>query len=850
MSQTQPTPEADAADKAKLVELLLRKKGITAPQAAPIPRGPRGVPRPLSFAQQRLWFLEQLEPGNSSYNLSADLRLKGRLDVRALARSLDEVVRRHEVLHTTFADVDGEPAQFAAAAAPITLDPTDISALEDTRREAELMRLAAEEARRPFDLARGPLLRASLVRLAEEEHALLVTMHHIVSDGWSMGVLVREVTEFYSAYRAGREPSLPALPIQYADFAAWQRRHLSGETLERHLAYWREQLAGAPALLELPADRPRPAVPSSRGARHAFVVPPQLADALKELSRGAGCTLFMTLLAAWQVLLSRYSGQTDICVGADIANRNREETEGLIGFFVNMLVMRTDLSKNLTFRELLRRVRETALGAFAHQDVPFEKIVEELRPERSPGHTPLFQVVFLLQNAPMPAPAFEGLEARPLAFDTSCVRFDLSLVVTEDGGALRGALTYRTDLFDADRIARMQEHFVTLLQSVVAQPDARVQSLEMLTAGEKQECTSQQRELKRANFQKFKGLAERAPAVSRRQVVMEESLVAGETLPLLVRPGVEDVDLAGWVEGNRAWVEERLARHGGLLFRRFGLGSVEDFTRVVRSLSPELLDYSEPSTPRTHVGGRIYTSTEHPPERPILLHNEMSYSRRWPLRLWFYCIRPAQSGGETPVADGRKVYRLLDPKLRERFAERGVMYVRNYGDGLGLPWQAVFGTESRTEVEERCRRDGVSFEWREGGRLRTRQIRQAVARHPLTGEMVWFNQAHVHHVSSLDGDVREAVLAAVDDPEFPLDINALYGDGQPIEGSVLEEVRAAYAAATVPVGWQRGDLLLLDNMLAAHGRAPFTGPRKIVVAMAESCDGSAAAEEIQEVLRG
>ncbi|HEU4597503.1 MAG TPA: condensation domain-containing protein [Pyrinomonadaceae bacterium] len=833
MGQTLTSPETLSVEKAKLIELLLRRKGISTARAPFIARREPGAPCPLSFAQQRLWFLDQMEPGNSSYNISADLRLTGRLDLRALELSLSEVVRRHEVLRTTFAERDGEPVQIIGPPAPLLLSPIDLGALDEAAREAELFRRATEEARRPFDLATGPLLRATLLRLKEDEHVLLVTMHHIASDGWSMGVLVREMTALYSAFTRDESSPLAELPIQYADYAAWQRQHLSGERLEQQLSYWRGQLGGAPALLELPTDRPRPPVQSNRGARHQFTLPRELVESLKELSRGENCTLFMVLLAAWQILLSRHSGQTDISVGTDIANRNREETEGLIGFFVNMLVMRADLSKNLTFRELLGRVREAALGAFAHQDLPFERIVEELRPERNTSHTPLFQVVFVLQNAPMPAPDFAGLEARPLAFDTSNVRFDLSLVMTEEEGALRGSLSYRTDLFDAATITRWQAHYATLLRSIVAQPETRVNALEILTEAEKQRRVSQQKELKRANFTKFKSMAQKPSVLSREQLVKFDAGHEEGGLPLLAEPQNKDVALAPWVESNRPLVEDKLARHGAILFRRFAVDAVDGFGQVVRALSPELLDYSEPSTPRTRIGSRIYTSTEYPASQSIRLHNEMSYSHAWPLKLWFCCVQPAQQGGATPIADSRKVYRLLDPKIRERFAEKGVTYVRNYGEGLGLPWQTVFGTDSVAEVEAHCRRAGVRFEWRGDGRLRTWQVRPAVARHPRTGETVWFNQAHVHHVSSLEPEVRESLLAAVEDQEFPLDINALFGDGTVIEDSMLREINEAYSELSVPVAWQRGDVLLLDNMLAAHGRASFVGPRKIAVAMAE-----------------
>ena len=339
---------------------------------------------PLSFAQERLWFLDQLERGSATYNIPWTVRLRGRLNVSALERSLQEVVRRHEVLRTTCVVVDGVPQAVVREPAAFRLTVTDLRGVPETDREAQAVGLASEEAGRPFDLARDLMLRAQLLQLGDQDQVLILTMHHIASDGWSMGVFGRELTALYEAFAQDQPSPLPELPIQYQDYAVWQRKWLQGDVLAQQLAYWKEQLAGAPAILELPTDFPRPPVASYRGARQEVVLDAKLTQALQTLSRREAVTPFMLLLAAWQVLLSRYSGQEDVSVGAPIAGRNRTELEGLIGFFVNTLVLRTDLSGNPTFRELLQRVREVTLGAYAHQDLPFEKLVEELRPRTKP----------------------------------------------------------------------------------------------------------------------------------------------------------------------------------------------------------------------------------------------------------------------------------------------------------------------------------------------------------------------------------------------------------------------------------------------------------------------------------
>ena len=442
--------------------------GLEAPRITPVPRH---EPLPLSFAQQRLWFIDQLEPGTSFYNVPAAVRLTGHLDLEALERTLLEVTRRHEVLRTTFAVVDGEPVQIISPPSRVIPPIIDLSEFSREEREAETSRFVHEEAQRPFDLENGPLLRISLLRLGTEEHVALATMHHIVSDAWSIGIFINEVATLYKAFITGEESPLTELPIQYADFAHWQRGWLQGEVLATQLAYWRDELAGAPAVLELPIDKPRPPLQTFNGAAHPVVLSAELTQQLKELCRNERVTLFMALLAAFDVLLHRYTGQDDVLVGTVIANRNRAEIEPLIGFFVNLLVMRADVSGDPSFAELLQRVRDTALGAYAHQDLPFEKLVEELQPERDMSRAPLFQATLVLQNAPEQELELPGLTLSAEPVDYSIVKYDLSLDLGEIDGRIAGALVYNVDLFEAHTIERLTRHFGSLLTGIVQQPE-------------------------------------------------------------------------------------------------------------------------------------------------------------------------------------------------------------------------------------------------------------------------------------------------------------------------------------------------------------------------------------------
>lgn len=456
----------------------------------------RGMVFPLSFAQQRLWFLYQLAPNNPFYNVPAAIRLKGTLNRTALERSFQEIVRRHAALRTTFTTLDGKPVQAIKSDVKIQVSVVDLPTVAISERERISQQLATAEAQRPFNLTTDLLLRVTVLQFEPTEAVLLLTMHHIVADGWSLGVLIRELACCYTAFVKGRTPALLPLPIQYTDFACWQRNWLQGEVLEQQLTYWRKQLQNLP-VLNLPRDRPRSTVQTYRGATYPIQISLSLTQAFEALSQRSGVSLFMTLLAAFQTLLYRYTGQEDIAIGCPIANRHRTEVEPLIGFFVNSLVMRSDLSGNPTFRQLLDRVRTVALEAYEHQDLPFEKLVEELDPERDLSRNPLFQVAFALQNAPMQPLELPGLMLEPAPLSSGSTRFDLELHLWEPAHGLgslwqseeglSGFISYSTDLFDRSRIARLVGHFLTLLEGIIINPDTRLSELPLLTSAEQQQ---------------------------------------------------------------------------------------------------------------------------------------------------------------------------------------------------------------------------------------------------------------------------------------------------------------------------------------------------------------------------
>ena len=468
-------------DRRALFIARLQKGGVEESGGRVAPRPARSNHLPLSFAQQRLYFLYTYDPGDPAYNMPSALRLRGRLDCAALERSIGEIIRRHEALRTTFPIVEGQPTQYVSPPSGFELPRTDLTRFPREERETDARRLASAEAQTPFDLGRGPLFRARLLRLDEQDHVLLLNMHHIISDGESVGILTGELVALYRAFTRQQPSPLPELAIQYPDFARWQREQCRIELMSKQLPYWKQHLEGSSPLIDLPTDRPRSAVRTRGGATEHVEIPPALADALRRFSRDEQATLFMTLLAVYKVLLYRLSAQEDLTVGSVIAGRQQPETAGLIGFFINTLALRTRLAADLTFREVLGRVREVVLGAFAHQDLPFEKIVEELKPERDASYSPLFQVMFSLHVMPPATAELPGLTLSALDYEFGTSKFDMSLNLCETPEGISGYCEYNRDLFDAETIRRMLVHYQTILTEVVAEPDLPIINLQLLS---------------------------------------------------------------------------------------------------------------------------------------------------------------------------------------------------------------------------------------------------------------------------------------------------------------------------------------------------------------------------------
>ena len=469
----------------------MKDEGITLSQTLIIPERRASNIAPMSFSQESLWFLRQIEPDNPFYSKAAALRLKGPLHFKAFIETLRTIVQRHEILRTIFPSIDGRPCQVIQPVQSLNISIVDLDDLSEPEQETELYKLIVAQSRKPFDVEREPLLRLMLLRISKSDHVLFFSLHHIISDAWSGGILIRELTSLYNAFSKDNPSPLPDLPVQYADFAIWQRKRMQDNLLESELAYWKQHLAGPLPILKLPTDHARPAIQTVNSSEFRLEISRQLTESLSSFSRAEGVTLFMTLLASFKALIYRYTGEKDLLVGTPITNRSQSELEGLIGMFVNTLVLRTGLTRDTTFKELLGRVREVALGAYAHQELPFEKIVEELNPARSLSHTPVCQVWFVFQDAPLPVLEMSGLSLTPIEIHNKATRFELILDLVQSPAGIEGCFEYHTDLFDRETMKRMVEHYRILLEGICAYPNKKLSELDMLTADERHQILNE-----------------------------------------------------------------------------------------------------------------------------------------------------------------------------------------------------------------------------------------------------------------------------------------------------------------------------------------------------------------------
>ena len=803
------------AQLAQRIEGLARHLDLASLQ---IPQVDRQLDHPLSSAQQRVWLMQQLDLADSSFNMSSKVRLRGALDVHALERALQRLVQRHGILRSTYHQRGGEPYQRIHAQLSVDLQVMPSSA-------AQWPVAARSIALQPFDLVTEAPLRAILYRLGEQDHVLQLVMHHIASDGWSGAVLVDELIQGYEAYSAGQLPPQSDLAIQYVDYAVWQGSAAVQLRQREGLDFWRHNLAGIPAQVPLPFDFPRVERDSGAGAALDFRLPAATVARLKAFAQATATSPFMLLLTGYAAVLQRETQGRDLVIGTDVANRDHPATEGLIGFFVNLLALRIQLQPELSFRAQALQVREVCLQAFAWQDTPFERVVECLELPRVANAHPLLQTLFVLDNTPRQQRQLGDLQVEPLPGEQHHSKFDMALFASEDGDDISLRWVYRTSLFRPTTIERLRDAFESLLDMALGAPDTPIDTLIPTPQGAAVMSTDNPLQRKMSKLGKLR----QGGSPVNREPFEARPLREGAKFPLSIQLRDRELTPAIWAEANRDKVENWLIEHGGILFRGFDLPTPAAFEAFCQALCPQLYgQYGD--LPKEEGGKNIYKSTPYPKDRMILFHNESAHQHRWPRRQWFYCQIPATSGGATPIVDSRQVFRELPAWLQANLRNKQLMYVRHFSPRLDVSWQHFFQTQERDEVERICRQSAIDFQWRGANDLHTRQVCPAVILHPLTGEESFFNQIQLYHPAFLDADVREQFLR---DGEAAMPRQVFYGDGSALEPSAIEAINTAYERCAVRFEWQQGDVVMLDNMLAAHARDPFEGERKIVVAMGE-----------------
>ncbi|NJO51662.1 MAG: hypothetical protein HC840_22085 [Leptolyngbyaceae cyanobacterium RM2_2_4] len=776
---------------------------------------------PLSPVQQGILFHTLYAADSELYGTQLTYTLRGALNKSALQQTWQQLIERHPVFRTAFLwDLD-QPLQRVRQQVPLPWQSHDWRSQTPEEQQAQLTAFLQRDRARGFDLNVAPVMRLTLIRLADQVYEFVWSSHHLLLDGWSLPLVFNEIFTLYTALCRGQSPTTTS-SRPYRDYIAWlQMQDLA--TAER---FWRSLLQGFKAIQFNPSAL---LSNGSQTSSQSFAIQTkplshQTTQTLQALAHHHRLTLNTLVQGAWAMVLSHISGANDVVFGVTSAGRPIDLTnaESSIGMFINTLPARVLVDAQAPLVPWLQQLQAQQLQARQYEYTPLRQIQQWIN---WPTATPLFESLVVFENYPadIASPQLpDGLEIQNVR---SVVNNSYPLTVRIlPGQELTLQLMYDAARFKANGMTDWLEQLTALLLQIASldtEPDTPLARL-LDTVFKPKPVASPLA---------FKNRRRKLVSVSADELVQVTDLQPGSALPMVIQPSDQALRLTDWAKSHRAWIESQLYQRGGILFRGFQVQGAEDFGELMQAIAHELMTYTYRSTPRTHVHGQVYTSTEYPANRSIPLHNEMAYASQYPAKIAFYCVQPAQQGGETPIADSRRVFAGIDPAIRSQFQHHGVLYVRNYGSGLDLPWQNVFQTDQRSVVEDYCRHANIDFEWWGNDQLQTRQVCPAIATHAQTGESVWFNQAHLFHVSSLEPDVQQSLITELSCQTLPR--NAYYGDGSAIEDSVLASIRQVYVQETILFPWQAGDVLLLDNLLTAHGRRPFVGPRTVLAGMAD-----------------
>jgi alpha-ketoglutarate-dependent taurine dioxygenase len=787
---------------------------------------------PLSPLQQGMLFHTVCAPGSGVYVTQSCWLLRGKLDVEALKQAWQQVINRYPSLRAAFVwENRDEPLQVIIRNPSLPWEEREIGELMEAERNAYLSALFEEDRQRGFDITKPLLLRLFLLRAASDLYYFMCSYHHLLMDGWSAALVLSQVFEFYEAKSRGQELKLPA-PHSFKDYLALLKRRNASESE----SFWRQTLKGFFAPTPLPDDLAPEQLPGQHGRHEAKDIRLSAATtaALQSLVRQNQVTLNTLVQGLWALLLGYYSGKDDVVFGTIVSGRppELEGVESIVGVFINNLPIRVKLLPELPLWRWLKEIQAQHVAIRQHQHISLIHIKEW---SDLPRGASLFESLLVFDNYPVNQ-ALQNSESKTRSVEIENLlgadqnNYPIT-VTTGPAKEISLEINYDTNRFQASTINRILSHFEMLFESLSKTNEITVGRLkEVLLESDRRQQTMQEKKIGESNLSKFRKITPKKIMAEPESLVRTRLLQADQPLPLVIEPVTDDIHLQGWAKSNIELIEKSLLTHGAILFRGFSIKQPDDFEQFAKAICPDLLNENGEHN-RQSVSGNVYTPVAYPADKHLLWHNENSFNYQWPRKLFFCCLEPAKQGGETPIVDSRKVFESLDEHIKQPFLEKGVMYVRNYGEGLGLSWEMIFQTSDKSEVEAACRRGHFQFSWKEKNRLITRSVRPAMVRHPATGEPVWFNQAQHWHLACLEPEVRKALTIAFAEDDLPR--NCYYGDGSQIDDSAMHAILDVYRRFEVSFPWQSGDVLLLDNLLTAHGRNPYSGERKQLVAMGE-----------------
>jgi condensation domain-containing protein/TfdA family taurine catabolism dioxygenase TauD len=784
---------------------------------------------PLSPLQQGLLFHALYAPRGGFYLTQMSWTYCGQLKVEALAQAWQEVINRREVLRTSFAwEGLTKPMQVVMKSATMPLCEEDWREFSREQQEERLAEYFTRDRGKNFKLTFAPLMRFAIIRMGESERRMIWSYHHLLLDGWSVPLVLSDVFRAYRAIEKGEQAQLDrARP--YKDYVIW----LMEQKLEGAEKYWRDKLRGLNKPTEIGRKTTEATGAASRHEKRLIGIDEETSMRLQQAAQSHQLTLSTILQALWAMLLSHRSGQQDVSFGAVVSGRppTLRGAEKMVGVFINTLPVKLNVRRDEGLIAWMKRLQMEQAEARQYEHAP---LVEIQRWSELQGAAPLFKSLFVFQNYSVDASGWESLDSAELDAITDLRCMDVNhypiTFTSGPGPCLPLELNYDCQAFDSKDIDRMFEQFQTLIAAIIENPEATVGKVMERLGSNDESASLEKLKQQGAAMKRFKRVKPSAFDLSPAGLIKTRFLGEGSTLPQVIEPALSGVDLVEWAGGNLDFIDGQLLKHGALLFRGFDIDLSADFERFAATVCGRLF-MENGEHPRKSVSGKVYTPVFYPPEKFLLWHNENSFNHYWPTKILFGCLSPAAQGGQTPVVDSRKVFQRMSDQIRAQFENKGVMYIRNYGGGLGLDWQTVFQTDDKTQVEQECRNVLMSLEWKEDDRLRTRCIRPGIVRHPRTGEPVWFNQAQHWHVSCLDQEISKTLRSSLSDEDLPR--HCYYGDGSPIADSIMGAICEVYQELEVVFDWQKGDILLLDNLLTAHARKPFSGDREILVAMGE-----------------